>query len=84
MLNPKIVRWGLSNHGGLSGLFAITTLLFDTVGSVSNVQTAEDCFEFCYIGHASLYVGGGTGTAASSASLMFATAALSPLKSERY
>jgi hypothetical protein len=42
-------------------LFAITALLVYTVGSVSYIQTAEYRFEFCYIGHASLYKGGGTG-----------------------
>jgi hypothetical protein len=61
MLYPKVVCRGFPDHRGLSCLLSITALLFDTVGSVSYIQTAEYRFEFCYVGHASLYKGGGTG-----------------------
>jgi hypothetical protein len=61
MLFPEIISGRFPNHRGLTGLLPITALLFDTVGSVSYIQTAEYRFEFCYIGHASLYKGGGTG-----------------------
>ena len=51
MFFPQIVCWWLTDNDTLTCLFSIAARLLNFVGPVCNIQSGENCFKPCYVGH---------------------------------